>query len=527
MRSRRVLIAMLCALFVPSVLHAQITLPTVISDHMMLQRGRTTPIWGWASPGETVTVRFAGQTKQATADPFGAWKVQLDAMEASSEPREMEIEGKDKKIIKDILVGDVWICSGQSNMEFGTGGSINGQQEVASADLPMIRIFDVWGHEIAPAPRRQCNGQWRLCTPQTTGGFSAAGFFFGRKIQKETGVPIGLIGTNWGGTRIEPWIPPVGYHAVSELAEQAKFVDQFDPNADAGKAAWATYFSQLDAWLPQARTQLAAGRGIPEMPAKPGDLYLNYGSPTTIYNGMVAPLVPFGVRGALWYQGESNGSEGVEYFYKMKALIEGWRTVFEQPADFPQYFYFVQLANFQQPVDYPAGGDGWARIREAQRQTLTLPNTGMAVIIDIGEANDIHPKDKQDVGDRLARWALRDVYKKDVVVSGPLYRSMKIEEGKIRIDFDHVGAGLIVGEKHGLEPTKEITDGQLKRFAIAGEDKKWVWANAKIDGSSVLVWSDQVAKPVAVRYAYSMNPEGANLYNIEGLPASPFRTDGW
>jgi sialate O-acetylesterase len=242
---------------------------------------------------------------------------------------------------------------------------------------------------------------------------------------------------------------------------------------------------------------------------------------------MVYGLAPYGVRGAIWYQGESNGGEGVEYFHKMQALIGGWRSVWNQ-ADFPLYFYFVQLADWQQPNDDPAGGDGWARLREAQRQALTIDHTGMAVTIDIGQANDIHPRNKQDVGARLARWALRDVANKDLVVSGPLFRESTVEDGQIRVHFDHVGSGLMVGtRKEGLQPTEEDQDGSLKRFAIAADDRVWHWADAKIDGDTLVVSSENVAKPSAVRYGFSMNPDGANLHNREGLPASPFRSDSW
>ena len=239
---------------------------------------------------------------------------------------------------------------------------------------------------------------------------------------------------------------------------------------------------------------------------------------------MVAPLAPFAIRGAIWYQGESNGGEGEEYFHKTQALVNGWRKLFNPELA----FYWVQLANFQGANENPAGGDGWSRIREAQRKALTIPHTGMAVITDIGEAGDIHPRNKQDVGFRLAHWALNQTYgKSDLVASGPLFKEAKVEAGAIRISFDNVGGGLMVGKKEGLEPTKEVADGKLARFAIAGEDKQWHWADATIDGDTVVVKSDKVEKPVAVRYAYSMNPDGANLYNKEGLPASPFRTDDW
>jgi len=239
---------------------------------------------------------------------------------------------------------------------------------------------------------------------------------------------------------------------------------------------------------------------------------------------MVHGIAPFSVRGAIWYQGESNGEEGDIYYHKMKALIAGWRKVFENPN---MLFYFVQLANWQDATDDPAGGDGWAAIREAQRKALEIPHTGMAVITDIGDAGDIHPRNKQDVGDRLAQWGLRDAHKLEVVPSGPLMKSAVRDGAAIRIKFDHVGKGLMTARKDNLSPPQETPDTPLARFAIAGADKKWHWAKATIDGNSVLVSSPAVTEPVAVRYAYSMNPVGANLYNRHGLPASPFRTDDW
>ncbi|MEX2213061.1 MAG: sialate O-acetylesterase, partial [Phycisphaeraceae bacterium] len=248
------------------------------------------------------------------------------------------------------------------------------------------------------------------------------------------------------------------------------------------------------------------------------------GTPGAICNAMILPLAPFAMRGAIWYQGESNGGEGESYYHKTQALVNGWRELFNPDLA----FYWVQLADFQQPNDKPEGGDGWAKLREAQRKALNIRHTGMAVIIDIGEAKDIHPKNKQDVGWRLAQWALHQTYDRLFLVpSGPLFKGIKVEGDAIRISFDNVGSGLIVGKKEGLEPTAQVKDGKLARFAVAGEDKKWHWAEATIDGKTVVVKSAEVAKPVAVRYAFSMNPAGANLYNKEGIPASPFRSDDW
>ncbi len=293
----------------------------------------------------------------------------------------------------------------------------------------MIRLFDVPGHTTSPLPNDACPGQWKVCQPDSAGGFSAVGYFFGRRLQQELNVPIGLVGSNWGGTRIEPWTSLDGFRSVPELKDIADMV--------------AAY---------QADTQVGGG------------------SPSAIYNAMVHPLAPFAMRGAIWYQGESNGGEGESYYHKTHALVNGWRKLFNPDLA----FYWVQLANFQKPNDDPAGGDGWAKLREAQSKALDLKHTGMAVIIDIGEEADIHPRNKQDVGSRLAQWALHQTYHKtEVVPSGPLYKSHKIDGDSIRLEFDHVGNGLMVGRKTGLEPTEEVKDGKLQRFAVAGDDKKW------------------------------------------------------
>lgn len=518
-------VVLLALSVVSSIALADVRLPSVFNNHMVLQRDLATPVWGWADPGEGITVTFGGQKHAATADAHGQWSVKLNPLQASSEGRTLEIAGRNKVALKDVLVGDVWICSGQSNMEWTVNASINAKEETASANFPAIRLFNVPGHTTSPVPQDNCPGNWQVCSPQQVAGFSAVGFYFGRHLHQETKTPIGLIGTNWGGTRIEPWTPPVGFRNVPELAALSKQVDQFDPSVEAGRKTWDAHLQAVEAWVDKTRKDLAAGKLPAPAPATPG--FTQAGQPTAIYNAMVAPLAPYGIRGAIWYQGEANGNEGVEYFHKMQALINGWRSVWSQGDDFPLYFYFVQLANWRQANDNPAGGDGWARVRDAQTQSLSIPHTGMAVTIDIGEANDIHPRNKQDAGLRLARWALRDVYKQKVVVSGPLYRESKVEGNRIRLSFEHADGGLIVGRKEGLAPTQEDSTGKLQRFAIAGKDKQWHWADAVIDGNAVVVSSDKVPNPVAVRYAWSMNPAGANLYNKEGLPAVPFRTDNW
>jgi len=303
-------------------------------------------------------------------------------------------------------------------------------------------------------------------------------------------------------------------------------LDEWDVATEAGNKNFRKYISDMKEWLAEAKKAVANRENVSSstLPALPGR-GKGKRTPTANFNGAINPLIPYAIRGAIWYQGESNGSEGDTYFLKQQALIGGWRRLWQQ-GDFP--FYFVQLANFH-PSDHrnPACGDGCAKVREAQRKSLTIPNTGMAVAIDIGDAKDIHPKNKQDVGERLALWALAKDFKKDLVYSGPLYMGHKVESGTIRVSFEHCGSGLMFGEKHGLEPVKELKDGKTQWVSIAGKDKQWHWADATIDGNTIVVSSDKVAEPVAVRYAYTMNPAGILLYNREGLPASPFRTDTW
>lgn len=478
------LVGFVClAVCLPTIAFGDVKLASIFGDSMVLQREMAVPVWGWADAGEQVTVEFAGQSVQTVADPEGRWKVSLDSLKANSEGQSLKVTGENTVEIKDVLVGEVWICSGQSNMEWAVANSMNPKEEIAAANHPTIRLFNVLGHLTSPVAKDTCPGEWKVCQPGTVNGFSAVGYFFGRRLQGELDVPVGLVGSNWGGTRIEPWTSPGGFQSVPELKSIADQVGAYNENTK-----------------------------------------VQGGSPSAIYNAMIHPLAPFAMRGAIWYQGESNGGEGESYYHKKQALVNGWREIFQPELA----FYWVQLANFRAPTDNPAGGDGWAKIREAQRKSLKIDHTGMAVIIDIGQAGDIHPRNKQDVGQRLSQWALNQTYgREDLVASGPIYKSHRVDGNSIRLSFDHVGEGLIVGVKQGLDATKEAADGKLARFAVAGADKKWHWADARIDGDEVVISSPQVAEPVAVRYAYSMNPEGANLYNRDGLPASPFRTDDW
>ncbi len=491
-------LAILTLFYLTANLAAAVKLPNVIGSNMVLQRALPVPVWGWAEPGEKVTVSFAGQTKETETGKDGKWRVTLDPLKASDNPSPLKVKGSNAITLENVLVGEVWICSGQSNMEWSIARSANPKEEIAASNHPGIRLFNVPGHTTAPKPQEQGRGVWQVCSPQTSAGFSAVGYYFGRRLYKELKVPVGLVGSNWGGTRIEPWTTLEGFRSVPELAVHAKQVAGYKENTRVGGS-----------------------------------------SPSAIYNSMVHPLAPFAMRGAIWYQGESNGGEHLSYYHKKHALVNGWRKVFENKD---LGFYWVQLANFRKPnvrevndpkkeFSNPAGGDGWAKIREAQTKALDIPHTGMAVAIDLADAhnpNDIHPRNKQDVGKRLAQWALHQTYgKKDLVPAGPLYKSHEIKGNAVHLSFDHVGKGLMVGKKTKLEPTAEVKGGKLENFAIAGEDKQWVWADAVIKGDVVVVSSKEVKKPVAVRYGFTMNPGKANLYNKEGIAASPFRTDDW
>ena len=520
----RLLLPSLFALCAAALTHAQT--PRIFGSNMVLQRDKPVPVWGTAAAGQKVTVSFAGQSKSTTADASGSWRVTLDAMPASAQARNMEITHQSKVVYENVLVGEVWVCSGQSNMEWSVERCANPKEEIKQANYPNIRHIKV--PRLATDIRQpDFNSSWTVCSPATAAKYTAAGYYFGRELHRHLKVPIGLINTSWGGTRIEPWTPLEGFKQIKNANFTKPIIqriEEADPKTPAGKVRYAAIVKEIQSWANQSEKRIADGK-YPSSPPKMPSLGNSHQNAARIYRGMIHPLIPFAMRGAIWYQGESNGAEGLSYYQKMQGLIGGWRQLWGQ-GDFP--FYFVQLANFTQDHKTPEGGDGYAKVRDAQRQSLQIPNTGMAVIIDIGETRDIHPKNKQDVGKRLAAWALAQDYGKKVTPSGPLYKSHKVEGAQIRVHFKYAGKHLMVGTKRGLEPTVPVTDKpRLERFAIAGKDRKWHWAEARIDGDSVVVSSPKVPNPVAVRYAYSANPLGANLYNSAGLPASPFRTDNW
>ncbi len=500
---------------------ADVRLPAIFTEHGVLQRDKPLSVWGWADPGESVSVSLGAQKANATAGADGRWLVKLAAQPASNDPLTLTVAGKNTVEVKDILLGDVWLCSGQSNMDMALGGC-DAPDDIKAADLPLVRHFRT-EYNFSSVPATDVKGRWSVCNPGSAGGFSAVGFYFARKIHGETGVPIGLLTNAVGGTNIELWISQETLLGTTELAPYARLMRESLANY---QTQLADSLPPIEQWLTRSRAAQKAGQEIP-MPPKWPDF--PFGEKVarprcvTLHNGHIAPLVPMAMRGVLWYQGENNADANL-YVEKMQAMLGDWRKWFGDPA-LP--FYFVQLAGFLKPNDNPAGGE-WGAIRDAQRRCLAIPQTGMASAVDIGDAEDIHPKNKADVGERLALWALANEYgKTGVVASGPLFREMKIEGGKARISFDSPGGGLISARKQGRASAVEEKSAKLQRFAIAGADKQWQWADAVIEGDAVVVSSEKVPAPVAVRYAYSSNPEGANLYNRAGLPASPFRTDNW
>jgi sialate O-acetylesterase len=482
-------------------------LASVLSDHMVLQRDKPVAIWGWADPGESVTVSFAGQSKSAIAATDGKWSLRLDALTASAEPRTLLATGKDgrKVEVKDVLVGEVWLGSGQSNMAMTVAGCYHFDEEKAAAKLPLIRHYR---ESSGPAdqPQAEGKGAWQACTPDTVGGFSATLYFFGREIHREVGVPVGLINTSVGGTPIESWVAAEVQSSDPETRAnydtRLEAYRKFDP-----AQAPALHQRQLAIW--KAASEKARANGTPFVIPPPKDplaMHKLKGGPAGLFNGKVVNLTPCTLRGMLWYQGEGNAGNPGLYQKQLTQLVTSWRRLWQD--DVP--FAWVQLPNFTSP------GEGWPRVREAMLKTLALPKTGMAITIDLGDAKDIHPKNKQDVGKRLSYWALGTVYGKNVpAISGPLPAGVTVAGNTVTISFKHANGGL-----------QSITGGPLTGFQMAASDQQWHPAEARIVGDTVRVSSSAVAQPVAVRYAWKDWPE-FSLANGAGLPASPFRTDDW
>ncbi len=484
---------------------AELKLPSVFGDHMVLQQKSKVPVWGWADPGDEVTVAFNGQTRRATTDASGEWSVELKSMKHGG-PFEMTVSADgESKVFKDVLIGEVWICSGQSNMQWTVAMAGNPEKEIADGNHPGIRLFQV-ERVTAETPQADCKATWTACNSETIKDFSAVAYFFGRTVHQELDIPVGLIHTSWGGTPSEAWTS----RAKLEATPLAKpILERWDAMVADYPAARPVFDKAIGEWNEAARKAKEAGQpepaNKPQAPLAPDNPH----RPASLYNAMIAPLVPYAFQGAIWYQGETNAGRAYQYREIFPAMITDWRETWEAKK---HPFLFVQLANFMARKDEP-GDSAWAELREAQLMTLRLKDTGMAVIIDIGEAEDIHPKNKQDVGRRLGLAALAGTYKKKIEFSGPMYKSMKAKDNEIRVSFTHA-SGL------------EARGGALKGFAVAGEDKKFVWADARIEKNTVVVSASGVTIPVAVRYGWADNPD-ATLYNAAGLPASPFRTDDW
>jgi sialate O-acetylesterase len=623
--------------------YADIRLPKLFTDHMVLQRNKPINVWGWANASEKITVQFNHQTKTTTAAENGKWMVQLDAENAGG-PFVMNIKAKNAITINDVLVGEVWVCSGQSNMEFTVRSSINAQQEMAAANYPMIHHFLV-EKDVSAKPLDDIKaGDWKVCSPETVGDFTAVGFYFARELYNQLKVPIGLIHTSWGGTESETWTSREAFESSDEfknmiagmpslnldslaairLNTAIQKIQQLQPGfnnavneealqnidydnskwpmmnlpglwedkglagvdgivwfrkeiiidaTDAGKPAVielamiddndiayvnGTKVGSTNAYNAKRKYTipagvLKAGKNIIAVRVEDtgggGGVYgdsadmkitvdnkpqslagqwffqvaaLAKGNasvgpndyPTLLFNAMINPLIPYTMQGVLWYQGEANAERAYEYRKAFPLMITDWRKHWNE-GDFP--FYFVQLASFNAANGDSKNGSSWAELREAQTMTLSLPNTGMAVTTDIGESNDIHPKNKQDVGKRLAAIALHNVYNKPGEYSGPMYASMQTDSNKVILSFTHTGGGLTTKDKSG----------DLTGFEIASADKQFHNAKAYIQNNKVVVYADEVTDPVAVRFGWADDAKDDNLYNKEGFPASPFRTDNW
>lgn len=606
---RRAAIALAFVAFVGSVALADVKLPAILGSNMVLQQGREISIWGTADAGEQVSVAL-GDAKQTTqAGDDGKWRVKLPPQKAGG-PVEIIVAGKNTIKLANVLIGEVWVCSGQSNMAMSVRGSFNAKEEIAAAKYPRIRLFAVRRKTAPDGPQADCEGSWTECSPKTVPGFSAVGYYFGRKLRQELKVPVGLINSSWGGTPAESWTEASflqGEVLTPILDRWQKVVENHPKALEAYKqklSQWeqqaqkirAAYQVKLKAWQAQQKALKAAppkgkaaslkGKAAapkakgktaakllpkpkqPRFPRRPrpplGRNHPHY--PSSLYNGMIHPLLLFPIQGAIWYQGESNAGRARQYRTLLPAMVKSWRKAW---GDDGLDFYTVQLANFLGVVkEPPAPSDNWAELREAQVMTCSLPKTGLACIIDIGAGRDIHPKNKQDVGLRLALAALAQTYGRKIVYSGPMFDAMTVAGNAIRVKFKHVGGGLVAkpftdpvtangpplatrfgflpkrprqpkgkakaAAKAPPAPAQDVQQwlaslrpkSEVLGFAIAGEDKKFVWAEARIDGDTVVVTSPQVPKPVAVRYAFETNPI-CNLYNQAGLPAVPFRSDGW
>lgn len=481
---------------------AELRLAALFSDNAVLQQGREIPIWGWAEPGETVSLDFRGKTYSVTSRT-GPWLIKLPP-QRTGRPETFTVRSKDQTLTRtNILIGEVWVCSGQSNMEWPMSRSEDPQPAIDSASNSQIRLFTV-PKKMSATPADDVEGRWELCSPQTVAGFSAVAYYFGSDLQRNRSVPVGLIHTSWGGSPAEVWIRDQVLAADPDFKRNI-----LDPYPEKRRR----FEESLAAWEKEAAELRAQGRQ-PTRGRPWGDW-----APSQLYNGMIYPIIPYAIAGAIWYQGESNASRAHEYSRLFPTLIQNWRSDWGQ-GDFP--FLAVQLAPWDKnknrslaEITAQPGESDWAELREAQLlATQVLPNVGMAVITDIGDKDDIHPVKKRTVGSRLARAARAIAYRERLVYSGPIYRSLRISKGRAILSFDHVGRGL------------DARGGALTGFQICGGNRQWVWANAIIDGKRVIVSHPKVPEPIAVRYGWADYPV-VNLFNQDGLPASPFRTDNF
>ncbi len=502
---------------------ADVRLPAVISDNMVLLQDTKANVWGWADAGEKVTVKLGATTASATADSKGKWSVKLEGLKPGG-GQDMSVAGKNSLTVKNVAVGEVWLASGQSNMEWTLNKGMDPEKEIAAANFPDLRVFTVT-KKGSVTPLDDCAGKWDVATPATASAFSAVGYFFIRELNEKLKMPVGLIHTSWGGTPVETWLPGSAMKSNPAFAEHWRKKQEAYPGAKvAFDEAMVKFKEEAAKAKAEAETDpKAEPKPAPKPPRAPDGPDSLSAAPMGLFNGMIAPLTPYTIRGAIWYQGESNAGHASRgnmdlYGQLFSTMILSWRYEFamaqripREEAEFP--FLYVQLANFYPRRDEPADSY-WAQIRESQLAMLEVPRTGMAVAIDIGEAKDIHPKNKQEVGHRLALSALATTYFQEAEYSGPIYGGMQVENGKIRLNFSHA------------EGLKAKDGGAIKGFAVAGNDKKFHWAEASIQGDHVVLFSAEVREPIAVRYGWADNPD-CNLINSVGLPASPFRSDTW
>ncbi len=481
-----------------------IELPSFFSDGMVLQQQSQAKIWGWLDEGGEISVHFAGQTEQSQTDEQGRWEVSFEGLQATNEGSDLLItDGTSEKVIQNVVVGEVWIASGQSNMELAVAKSNNAEEEITASDDPLLRVY-VSKNISHAEPQIDLAGEWEIASPESTGGMTAVGYYYAKKLRQELSIPVGILECSWGGKPIEGFTSEEALNKVPELS----------PILDRKKTALETWTEEKAATNFVEATAKWERRGKKgRKPVLEPDPLFNPQLHTNIFNGMIAPIAGYSARGVIWYQGENNANNGTEHLYEelLGCMITDWRERWQSDLS----FYYVQLANFRKVITEPGAESPWVVVQDEMRRALeSIDKSGMAVTNDIGETSDIHPRNKQDVATRLARWALAQDYGKEgVVKSGPLYRKAQKEDNRFIITFDYA------------EGLKSRDGGSLQRFEIQSEDGTWAWAQTQIDGDQVIVWSDEIQNPKLVRYAWASNPQGANLVNGEGLPASCFTTE--